>query len=182
MSRTDLQDPSRYDQQPITGFLSAGQTAQASSSRSPSPAGRIGASPRQQHLPLPPQLSASSHDRSRSPSPDQFIPPPRLSSSPNRRPPSPLGARAPRPLPNPFRSTESNASLKSSSVGHPGWVAPAKLDPGRGTSQDTADADGEDMPSVPLKPSRKALGKRPAVAVDPDSEYSLSLQLTNRPL
>lgn len=104
-----------------------------------------------------------------------------MGSSPIRRPASPLGARAPRPLPNPFKTTGSNASLKSSSAGHSAWAAPSTMDHGRSgaVQDDNMDVDDADLPSVPLKPSRKALGKRPAQPVDPDSTSKCTHRLYN---
>lgn len=166
----------RYEQRPAPGFLSAGTRGQASGSRSPSPnpIDRMGASPRTHNLPLPP-FSAHT-DRSRTPSPDSLPLPPKISSSPTRRPASPLGARAPRPLPNPFKTTGSNNSLNTSSAGHSAWVPPVGADLGKQAAgrSDEVDGDEASVPSVPLKPSRKALGKRPAAPVDPDSKYLFS--------
>jgi len=146
-------------------LLAPEQQNQGSSSRSPSPHSRIpvGSSPRQVDVPLAPPVRAMGFiDRSRSPSPDKHSLPhlPRLSSSPSRAA-SPLGrpARGPRPLPNPFsRSNGSQQSL--------GGVA----NPSRSRTGSSANhADDEDA-YVSMTTSRKALGKRRAVA-DEDSGF-----------
>ena len=131
---------------------------QASSSRSPSPIGRVpvGRS-RPMDVPLAPAHRVMRPaSRSRTPSPDKHhLPqPPKISSSPSRTA-SPLGrlARGPRPLPNPF--SRGNGSQQ-------------RLGPSpSGTGSTANHADDEDY--VSDKPSRKALGKRRAV-VDEDSE------------
>lgn len=143
---------------------------QASSSRSPSPHGRIPvvSSPRQMDIPLAPAARAMGlPGRSRTPSPDRHaLPhPPKVPSSPSRAA-SPLGkpTRGPRPLPNPFsRSTGSQQSLAGNHPSRSGTGSSAHH-----ASSSANHADDEDA-SVLDKPSRKALGKRRAVA-DEDSQ------------
>ena len=148
-------------------------------------------SPRNEPLQLPPARGYD-NSRSRTPSPDSLPhPPPRMDPSPNGalRPASPLGqnrVRGARPLPvpgsnNPFRSQHaSNASLNSSAGNHnngqtggkPFSTDPVKLAAGLTArpGSSLSGSEGGDEDEVPKKPSRKALGKRRAVPVDPDSE------------
>ncbi|KAK4683955.1 hypothetical protein P7C73_g6253, partial [Tremellales sp. Uapishka_1] len=161
------------------GLFAPEQNNFSSSSRSPSPQphSRLPASqsPNPPRLPLPiPQPQSHSHPlphpatkqtSSRGPSPDsQPLPHPPKFSQPPSRSGSPLGKTrvpGPRPLPNPFKAghTASNQSLKNP--------------PPRGGSGSTADGSFVEAEEelAPVKPSRKALGKRRAV-VDEDNHFN----------
>ncbi|ORY24881.1 hypothetical protein BCR39DRAFT_545694 [Naematelia encephala] len=172
----------------------------ASSSRSPSPApparlpvpDKLVSSPRQVdvHLPMhsnnPFRGTAGTLDRSRTPSPDRGpLPhPPKIIAASPARPGSPLGrTRAPahRPLPNPF-SRGNNGSQQSLREGaNPNPNTNTNTNPSRsgtGSTQESSSApktadeddDDEDIPVRPIKPSRKALGKRRAV-IDEDNHF-----------
>ncbi|OCF40210.1 hypothetical protein I317_05967 [Kwoniella heveanensis CBS 569] len=134
--------------------------------------------------------------RSRTPSPDSHpLPhPPRIPGSPGQtRTSSPLGRMrmgGPRPLPNPFANAKnaSQHSLAPSATGPasttgaatptvPGSNGPSRNGTGdtpsrsgTGSTADDLEEDGDNLPAVPIKPSRKALGKRRAV-VDEDNHF-----------
>nr|XP_019008923.1 uncharacterized protein I206_06610 [Kwoniella pini CBS 10737]OCF47704.1 hypothetical protein I206_06610 [Kwoniella pini CBS 10737] len=133
--------------------------------------------------------------KSRTPSPDQRHPLPqlpKLSSSPSRTS-SPLGRSrmgGPRPLPNPFAkgnnaSHQSLANLANSAhVGSEGGNIPSRNGSGdtpsrsgtgdsssQGAHVPAEEVDGDDLPPKPIKPSRKALGKRRAV-IDEDNNFN----------
>jgi hypothetical protein len=79
---------------------------------------------------------------------------------------SPLGMRdgkgmkGPRPLPNPFAMGKqgSQGSLHAVPNSSSGGVQPSR--------SGTGDAEEEEVPQGPVKPSRKALGKRRALPVE----------------
>ncbi|WVQ97500.1 hypothetical protein IAU59_004614 [Kwoniella sp. CBS 9459] len=134
--------------------------------------------------------------RSRTPSPDSHpLPqPPRIPGSPGQtRTSSPLGRLrmgGPRPLPNPFANAKNagqhslapSANGPASTTGAATPSVPASNGPSRtgtgetpsrsgtGSTADELDEDGDNLPAVPLKPSRKALGKRRAV-VDEENNF-----------
>nr|XP_018265924.1 uncharacterized protein I303_02301 [Kwoniella dejecticola CBS 10117]OBR88082.1 hypothetical protein I303_02301 [Kwoniella dejecticola CBS 10117] len=135
---------------------------------------------------------------SRTPSPDHHHPlphPPKLSSSPGPgRTSSPLGRlrmAGPRPLPNPFAkgNNASHQSLNnlanSAHAGSEGGTVPSRNGSGdtpsrSGTGDSSSqggahlpadEIDGDDLPPKPIKPSRKALGKRRAV-IDEDNHFN----------
>ncbi|WVQ68769.1 uncharacterized protein L199_006978 [Kwoniella botswanensis] len=136
---------------------------------------------------------------SRTPSPDQQphpLPhPPKLSSSPvpTSRTNSPLGMGrlrmgGPRPLPNPFAkgNNASHQSLQNLANGtgttpsrNGSGDTPSRSGTGDSSNQshagvnhgvDDKEIDGDDLPPKPVRPSRKALGKRRAV-VDEDNNF-----------
>ena len=166
-------------------------TPAASSSRSPSPAphARLPApdtvtmplphpSPRQDSAALPIPPARSFETRSRTPSPDRIH---KLSSSPGRA--SPLGmGKTRRPLPKPFR-TEASGTLGSSLPGSVHDSAPSRSihessNPSRSGTGSTHDGsaahESHENDVVNAQPSRKALGKRRAQPIDPDSESYIS--------
>ncbi|WRT65209.1 uncharacterized protein IL334_002152 [Kwoniella shivajii] len=137
--------------------------------------------------------------------------PPKLSSSPGTRTASPLGRSrmgGPRPLPNPFAKTNNtnnashqslanlmngtNTNTKSSGTGTPS-DGPSRSGtgdtPSRSGTNDSQDIsnngileiDGDDLPPKPIKPSRKALGKRRAV-IDEDNDFDPNDMFVPNPL
>lgn len=92
----------------------------------------------------------------------------------------------PRPLPNPFKTTAGGANGSQGSLSTQADTAPPSRsgtgDSNRsqtvsinGSAMQSAavngeEVDGDELPRVPIKPSRKALGKRRAV-IDEDSVF-----------
>lgn len=123
--------------------------------------------------------------RSRTPSPHRLPAPPKIVGQSPPRSGSPLGRSrvpGPRPLPHPgaqFKPTNSNPNLVASafeqgSRGTPVRGGSGSSAEGAPTSDGSAipDEDGDD---APVRPSRKALGKRRAVP-DDGSEYPVLRQ------
>lgn len=118
--------------------------------------------------------------RSRSPSPNRLPAVPKIHGQSPPRSGSPLGRSrvpGPRPLPHPgaqFKSINSNPNLVASAYDHGQRGTPARGGSGSSaegapTSNGSAIPDGDDGDDAPVRPSRKALGKRRAVP-DEDSE------------
>ncbi|WVQ76618.1 hypothetical protein IAR50_006291 [Cryptococcus sp. DSM 104548] len=186
----------RMDRGQQMQMLSVGPTAgAASSSRSPSPTPAIPLPPVQ---PAPQAANLKSNNPfrstapagSRSPSPDRHHLPhiPRSANSPSTGlgRVSPLGGAklrmGPRPLPNPSKAssavpTPSQTPAPGTTASSHGGSQSAPSRSGTGDSNgisnagmDEEDIDGDDLPKIPLKPSRKALGKRRAI-VDEDNNF-----------
>lgn len=176
------------------------QTAGGSTSRSPSPtpharlpqADGLVSSPRALNapMPLPVPRPFGSEVRSRTPSPDSLRQP-RIPPSPGRAG-SPLGqgilakAKGPRPLPNPFSRSQNPSNRDLPAAGKDG-ATPSRSGTDstdyhgqHGASTQTPFANGDaageedDSDAPPVRPSRKALGKR-RVIEDPDSEFDVEL-------
>ncbi|KAK8846581.1 hypothetical protein IAR55_005667 [Kwoniella newhampshirensis] len=156
---------------------------------------RVSSSPRQLDVPLPapgpvdatlalPPFNEAYDGRSRTPSPERHpLPhPPRIPASPNgptngSRTSSPLGRvrmSGPRPLPSPFKNANPSQASLTTAVSGAGSNPPSRSGTGdTGTGAPPVadlDEDGDSLPAVPLKPSRKALGKRRAV-IDEDNNF-----------
>ncbi|WWD21898.1 hypothetical protein CI109_106386 [Kwoniella shandongensis] len=167
---------------------------------------KVSSSPRQLDVPLAaprpidanhahPPFRGAYTDRSRTPSPDRHpLPhPPKISSSPTgptsgSRTNSPLGRvkMGPRPLPSPFKNgNQSQVSLATGTSGA-GSNPPSRSgtgDTGTGAVAGPTvdlDEDGDHLPPAPLKPSRKALGKRRAV-VDEDNNFDPNDMFSSNP-
>lgn len=91
----------------------------------------------------------------------------------------------PRPLPNPFKTIAGGANDSQGSLSTQADTAPSRGGTGdsnrsqavsiNGSAMQSAvmneeEVDGDELPRVPIKPSRKALGKRRAV-IDEDSVF-----------
>ncbi|ODO02955.1 hypothetical protein I350_05798 [Cryptococcus amylolentus CBS 6273] len=185
----------RMDRGQQMQMLSVGPTSGvASSSRSPSPTPApllppVQPAPQGGNLKSNNPFRSAAPARSKSPSPDRHHLPhaPRDTNSPsNGRTVSPLGGAklrmGPRPLPNPSKPssavpTPSQTPAPGATASSYGGSQSAPSRSGTGDSngkssvgKDGEEIDGDDLPKIPLKPSRKALGKRRAV-VDEDNNF-----------
>nr|XP_019047665.1 hypothetical protein I302_04281 [Kwoniella bestiolae CBS 10118]OCF26595.1 hypothetical protein I302_04281 [Kwoniella bestiolae CBS 10118] len=181
-----------------SGLFPPSNQPQASSSRSPSPVPNMrlpsDTTPRVTSNNPFRNANAENGRTSRTPSPDHQLNhplpnPPKLSTSPapGSRTGSPLGMGrlrmgGPRPLPNPFAkgNNASHQSLHNLATG----TAPSRNGSGEGDTPSRSgtgdssnqshgqveEVDGDELPPKPVKPSRKALGKRRAV-VDEDNNF-----------
>lgn len=190
-SKTDT----RMDRRQQMDMLTAGDgNVMGSSSRSPSPARPIQLPVETVKMPSPKPLDAPQMDKlghafaassiaepvmartARSNSLGGLRAPPKLSEQP--RTGSPQGRSrmtGPRPLPNPFKTVPSNASLSAAADGSSAPLQPPRRNGSDSSSKDSrvsgVDGDEEDTDTAPTKPSRKALGKRRAQPVDPDNDF-----------